>query len=93
MSDPQLREAHLRKARLMVTGYGQRGPYRTNPDPQVVVGPIEALARQWDRFGLMFCPCRPLSGDLNQDRQNIYPCAWHRGETVAWAVRGRGKCV
>jgi ferredoxin-thioredoxin reductase catalytic subunit/glutaredoxin len=82
-------EEHLRKARHMVTSYSGRGPYRANPDPEVVEGLIQALARQWDRFGYMFCPCRPVTGDFAQDRPKICPCVWHRDEI---AVDGHCRC-
>lgn len=83
MTDPQVHEEHLRKARFMVTSYGQRGPYRTNPDPVALEGLIQALARQWDRLDHMFCPCRQLSGDFAEDRHKICPCIWHRAEIAA----------
>ncbi|MBI5554435.1 MAG: hypothetical protein HY920_01100 [Elusimicrobia bacterium] len=30
-----------------------------------------------------YCPCRPISGNQEEDKQKICPCKWHKDEIAA----------
>ena len=32
------------------------------------------------KYGQKYCPCRRISGDLEEDRPKICPCKWHKEE-------------
>lgn len=70
-----------------VEKYATKAGYRLNPDQQILDMVIEGLARNKHIHGKRYCPCRLLSGNLEEDRQKICPCKWHKDE-----IEADGKC-
>jgi ferredoxin-thioredoxin reductase catalytic subunit len=65
----------------------ERCGYRLNPDERQLGAVIRGLARNRERFGARYCPCRIRSGDPDRDAAIVCPCV-HRDEEVA----GEGRC-
>jgi len=42
--------------RRMVAHYTSKGPYKPNPEPEVVEGLVRALARARQKWGWSYCP-------------------------------------
>ncbi len=76
-------EAILRFARAYARAQG----FVLNPDPEKLDEIISGLAYNQKTHGFRYCPCRPLSGDLEEDRKKICPCFWHREE-----IKTMGHC-
>lgn len=51
-----------------------------NPDEKQRSTVIRGLARNEERFGVPYCPCRIRSGDLEKDKKIVCPCVYHQDE-------------
>jgi ferredoxin-thioredoxin reductase catalytic subunit len=60
--------------------------WRVNPDQSMTVTLEEGLARQSERYGKPYCPCRDVDG-LDSDRDVICPCAY-----AAADIAEHGQC-
>lgn len=60
--------------------YAAREGFDINPDDKIVDMVIEGLARNKIKHDRRYCPCRPLTGDYEQDKYKICPCKWHKDE-------------
>ncbi len=63
-----------------VKEYAQKSGYRLNPDEKMVEKIVEILAKNELKHGFRYCPCRRISGNLEEDRKKICPCFWHKQE-------------
>lgn len=61
--------------------------YSFNPDTALVVELLEELMMTKERHGRMTCPCRLSSGNYENDRDIICPCAYREAD-----VREFGAC-
>lgn len=66
--------------KTMIEKYVKRGPFLINPDKVVADNIIVGLAKNKMKHGYAYCPCREVSGILENDRQNICPCRSHKVE-------------
>jgi len=71
-------EAALRKAEALARRYASVSDYCLNPDEVVVRNILHGLARNWQRYGRLYCPCREVSGSRDKDRKNMCPCTTHK---------------
>ena len=55
---------------------------------EIVENILEGLIRNEEKYGHIYCPCRVITGDLEEDRPKICPCTWHKEE-----IREKGKCL
>ena len=69
--------------------YAKNSGFRLNPDEKTVTRVVNGLLENEKRTGQRYCPCRRLSGDPEEDRKKICPCAFHKGEI---AKDGRCYC-
>ncbi len=63
--------------------------FRLNPDERQRRTVIKGLARNRERFGARYCPCRIRSGDPEKDVAIVCPCV-HREDEIA--EQGRCHC-
>ena len=82
-ADPGTEEEILDWAR----GEADRCGYRLNPDERQLGAVVKGLARNRDRFGMRYCPCRLRSGDPEKDAAIVCPCV-HRDQEV----ESEGRC-
>jgi ferredoxin-thioredoxin reductase catalytic chain len=61
--------------------------YYFNDDRQRVLGLLEGLLLNKERYGYMCCPCRLASGDPSRDRDITCPCVYRVPD-----VKGYGSC-
>ncbi len=59
-----------------------------NPDDRQRNAVAKGLARNTERFGARYCPCRIRSGDPETDKRIICPCIYHQDE-----VDQAGRCT
>lgn len=60
--------------------YAQKNGFRLNPDRDVVENLVAGLLANEKKYGKRYCPCRRVSGNQEEDRPKICPCAYHRAE-------------
>ncbi len=61
--------------------------YFFNNDTNMVMALLESLLVNKKRYGYMACPCRLASGDYEQDKDILCPCAYREED-----VREYGAC-
>lgn len=54
-----------------ITDHATRNGYRLNPDERQREAVVRGIARNQERFGAGYCPCRVRSGDPERDRAII----------------------
>ena len=64
----------------MIERYLARSPYAFNPDPVTVEHVTAGLTRNLVLHGRWHCPCRQVTADPEQNRQNICPCPQHHDD-------------
>jgi ferredoxin-thioredoxin reductase catalytic chain len=67
--------------------YAKKHRYRLNPEKKRLEGVIKGLAKNKQRFGERYCPCRIRSGDAEKDKNIVCPCIYHEKE-----IKDDGSC-
>ena len=60
--------------------YAKNSGFQLNPDKKTVERIISGLLKNRDKYGSMYCPCRRVSGDKEEDSKKICACLWHKDE-------------
>ncbi len=68
--------------------YAKSQGFQLNPDEKIVDFVIRGLRHNEQKFGHRYCPCRAVTGDPEQDRKIICPCAYHKDE-----IKHMGHCL
>lgn len=75
MSENGIEEARDRAKQL-----AKEKGYILNVDERQLEAVLRGLARNQERFGAAYCPCRLRSGDPEKDRVIVCPCIYHEKE-------------
>jgi ferredoxin-thioredoxin reductase catalytic subunit len=75
MSENGIEEARDRAKQL-----AKEKGYILNVDERQLEAVLRGLARNQERFGAAYCPCRLRSGDPEKDRGIVCPCIYHEKE-------------
>jgi len=67
--------------------YAKEKGYVLNVDEKQLSAVLRGLARNKERFGAAYCPCRLRSGDPEKDKIIICPCIYHEKE-----IEEQGTC-
>jgi len=54
--------------------------YKLNPNEMITSGVIKGLLIRKENFGEIYCPCRKMSGDKEEDKKIVCPCIYHKDE-------------
>jgi ferredoxin-thioredoxin reductase catalytic chain len=60
--------------------YAKENGFSLNPDRKVVERIVRGLLEREEKLGKRYCPCRRVTGNLEEDRKIICPCIYHTGE-------------
>jgi len=60
--------------------YAESNGFHLNPDEKTVERIINGLLNNKEKYGEMYCPCRRVTGDKEEDSKKICPCFWHKDE-------------
>ena len=66
--------------RVWAEEYAKSNGWTLHPDAKQRNTVIRGLARNSERFGQRYCPCRLRSGDPLKDKDIICPCIYHKDE-------------
>lgn len=69
--------------------YASRSGLRINPDKEQAKLIAQGLAKNQQKHGRRYCPCRVVTGKPEEDKKIICPCAYHKDET---ATQGSCHC-
>jgi len=60
--------------------YASKAGYRLNPDKESLDYVLDGLAVKQEKFGRRYCPCRIVTGNVEEDRKIVCPCIYHKEE-------------
>jgi ferredoxin-thioredoxin reductase catalytic chain len=66
--------------RAWAEDYARKNGWVLNPDEKILSTVIRGLARNEQKSGRRYCPCRLRSGDEEKDKNIVCPCICHRDE-------------
>ncbi|MEA3344549.1 MAG: thioredoxin [Patescibacteria group bacterium] len=67
--------------------YAEENGFKLNPDKTVVENLVKGLLANEEKHSQRYCPCRRVTGNIEEDRDKICPCKWHKEE-----IERDGKC-
>ncbi|MGM5483575.1 MAG: ferredoxin-thioredoxin reductase catalytic domain-containing protein [Nanobdellota archaeon] len=67
--------------------YAEENGFKLNPNAKLVEAVLKGLARNEDKFGYQYCPCRRVTGNEEEDKKIICPCDYHKEE-----INEKGHC-
>jgi len=73
--------------RNLCEAYAKSQGFKLNPDETKVNMVLKGLLMNEEKHGFRYCPCRPVSGDKQEDAKSICPCVWHKDE-----IKEMGHC-
>jgi len=76
----EIKEEEIRELEKELSEYAQKNGFVLNPDKQAREMIIKGLLVNQKRYGKRYCPCRRVSGNLEEDKKKICPCWWHKEE-------------
>lgn len=68
--------------------YVKQNNFQLNLDREVVKRIIKGLLANEKKYGNRYCPCRRVTGNLEEDKPKICPCQWHKEE-----IEKNGHCL
>lgn len=60
--------------------YAESKGLRLNPNRAIVEGIVKGLLTRKENFGEIYCPCRRMTGNKEEDKKIICPCIYHLDE-------------
>jgi ferredoxin-thioredoxin reductase catalytic subunit len=70
--------------------YADSQNFKLNENKSALEGIINALLRNKKFKGEIYCPCRIVTGNKEEDKKIICPCVYHQGEIE---LQGNCKCT
>ncbi len=68
--------------------YAEEKGFFLNPDKKITDNIIKGLVKKEKELGQRFCPCRRVTGEEEEDKKIICPCAYHLKE-----IEENGHCL
>lgn len=68
--------------------YAKENNFKLNPSREVVERIVKGLLENEKKYKARYCPCRRITGNLEEDSKTICPCAEHRQE-----IERDGQCL
>jgi thioredoxin 1 len=60
--------------------YAKSNGFRLNPNKTAVERVVKGLFANEAKYGKKYCPCRRVTGNVEEDAKKICPCIWHKEE-------------
>lgn len=60
--------------------YAKKKGYKLNPNKAIVEGIANGLLVRKKNFGEIYCPCRKMTEDKEENKKIICPCIYHESE-------------
>lgn len=68
--------------------YAKAEGFKLNPEGKTVEAITRSLLEREKKLGARYCPCRRVTGNLEEDKKIICPCAYHKEE-----IKKDGHCL
>lgn len=76
----EVKEEEIKEIIKWYEDYAKKNGFRLNPDRATVERLVKGLLANEKKYGARYCPCRRVTGNIEEDRPKICPCRWHREE-------------
>jgi len=73
--------------REKLQAYADKSGFKLNPNEKVLEGIINGLLRNKKFKGDIYCPCRVVTGNKEEDKKIACPCIYHKDE-----IKQMGHC-
>ena len=83
-----MKEKNIEKIIKECKKYAKENGFSLNSDQEAVERLVKGLLVNERKYGARYCPCRRVTGNLEEDRPKICPCFWHRQE-----IEKDGRCL
>ncbi|MDD2474236.1 MULTISPECIES: ferredoxin-thioredoxin reductase catalytic domain-containing protein [unclassified Methanoculleus] len=80
-------EEKIEAERTRAKVYAKEKGFVLNVDEKQLSAVLRGLARNQERLGAAYCPCRLRSGDVEKDQLIVCPCIYHEKE-----IEEQGAC-
>ncbi|MGB2762626.1 MAG: ferredoxin-thioredoxin reductase catalytic domain-containing protein [Minisyncoccales bacterium] len=67
--------------------YAEENGLILNPNIAIVESLVKRLLENGKKYGEKYCPCRTISGNLEEDKKKICPCIFMNSE-----IKKQGRC-
>lgn len=67
--------------------YSKEKDISLNPNERIVDAIIGGLLNNEEKYGEKYCPCRKVTGNIDEDKKIICPCIYHMDE-----IKEMGHC-
>jgi ferredoxin-thioredoxin reductase catalytic subunit len=67
--------------------YANKQGFKLNPDRRIVEGTVKGLLFNEKKYGALYCPCRRVTENKEEDEKIICPCIYHEDE-----IKKMGHC-
>lgn len=75
-----MEEKDIEELRKKSEEYAKSKGYKLNPSEAIVLGITKGLLVRKENFGEIYCPCRKMTGNKEEDKKIICPCIYHEDE-------------
>jgi len=79
-----------KELRKKLQAYADSQNFKLNPNEKALEGIINGLLRNKKFKGDIYCPCRFVTGNKEEDKKIVCPCVYHQGEIE---LTGNCKCT
>lgn len=68
--------------------YAEKNGLSLAADKKIVEAIVKSLLEREKKFGAKYCPCRKITGNLEEDKKIVCPCIYHLEE-----IKEKGRCL
>jgi len=72
---------------IKLQAYADKNNFKLNPNEKATLGIIRGLLRNKQFKGDIYCPCRQVTGNKEEDKKIVCPCIYHKDE-----IKQMGHC-
>ena len=73
-------EEKVKKAIQDYKYFAEKNGFSLNSNEKAVEALARSLVEREEKFGAQYCPCRKISGDVQEDKKIICPCVYMKDE-------------
>ena len=88
--DAQKEAQELKELKEKMQAYADKNNFKLNPNEKPLEGILRGLLRNKKFKGDIYCPCRIVTGNKEEDKKIACPCVYHWGEIE---LQGKCKCT
>jgi len=85
--EKEINKKEIKQLKKESEEYASSQGFKLNPDEKIVNGVIKGLLMNKKLKGELYCPCRRVTSNKEEDEKIICPCIYHLSE-----IKEQGRC-